>query len=39
MMEHTTIWSGEHGYIFALLLNKISLNAQQFGQVKVALGY
>jgi len=38
-MERATILSGEYGYLFTLLLNKISLNAQQFDLVKVALGH
>jgi len=36
-MERATILSGEFGYLFTLLLNKISLNGQQFDLVKVAL--
>jgi hypothetical protein len=37
-MEGTTILLGEYGFLFTLLLNKISPNAQQFDLVKVALG-
>jgi len=39
IMERAIILSGEYGYLFTLLLNKISLNAQQFDLVKVALGH